>query len=221
MQQRGPFQQPREKQGSDPQESWSIPSTAEGLDVLPARKRHLGDKEGRAQPATSTAVADALLATFQRKARLLLTGESPKACRDGDVPLQASRQAEGQHRWGLSVILCLAREDLSAPQEAWHRLATGLAVPPRGKAPEPGSSLAWRHPLPLSGDKELKPGRPQQVSGLLRWSRLENRPRAIAGSSGEGSATSQREAGDGRGSRRAPQSSRSAEGVTSCESRPS
>lgn len=62
--------------------------------------------------------------------------------------------------------------------------ATGLAVLPHSTAPEPGSSLAWRHALPSSGDKESKPGGPQQGSGLPRQSRLESQPRGTACSSG-------------------------------------
>lgn len=163
------------------------------------------------QGRTSSAIACALPAAFQMKVQLLVTAESPKACRDRDVPLQRDG-ADG----GLSTILCLVRKDLSAPWEARHRLATGLAVPPRGTVPEPGSSLAWRHPLPLSGDKESKPGGPQQDLGLLRRSRLgeqlalweaqphpSTRPGTLLKSPTELPAGSQ------------------PEGVTSCESRPS
>lgn len=87
--------------------------------------------------------------------------------------------------------------------------ATGLAVLPHSTAPEPGSSLAWRHPLPSSGDKESKPGGPQQGSGLLGQSRPESRPRRTACSS-RGSATTEHEAEEGCCSWRAPQSSRPA-----------
>lgn len=45
--------------------------------------------------------------------------------------------------------------------------AISLAVPPCSVATEPGFSLAWRHLLPLSGDKELKPGGSWKGSGLL------------------------------------------------------
>lgn len=190
--------------------AWPVPAAQRETGLRPPGKlehfqhsRGVGRAPGEGgqsarQGRTSSAIACAFPAAFQMKAQLLVTGESPKACRDRDVPLQTSRQAEGQRRWGLSMILCLVREDLSSPWEAQHRLATGLAVPPRGTAPEPGSGLAWRHPLPLSGDKELKPGGPQQDLGLLGWSRLESQPGGT-GHSLESLATSQHEAKDASG----------------------
>lgn len=186
------FQQPGEKRAQTPGKAGAFPAQP---------------RQGK----TSSAIPCALPAAFHTKAQLLVTGESPKACRDRDAPLETSHQAEGQHGWGLNTILCLAREDLGAPEEARHKLATGLAVPPRGVVPEPGSSLAWRHPLPSSGDKELELGGPRQDLGFLGQSGLESWP---GGNSSLFRSTRSRMV-------LLPGSSQpSAEGITACESRP-
>lgn len=119
--------------------TWPVPAARRETGLRPPGKpecfqhsRGVGwapgeEAQSARQGRTNSAIACVLPAAFQMKAQLLVTGKSPKARRDRDIPLQTSSQAEGQRRWGLSMILCLAREELSTPWEAWHRLLVWLS----------------------------------------------------------------------------------------------
>lgn len=177
LQQRGPFQQPGEKRGSDPQETRSVSSTAKGLDGLLARKCSLRGKEGQ------TAIACVLPAAFLNEGSALGHWKVPKS-----TPRQRYSTADIQPSRGTAQV-GFKYDFVSGEGRSKHSLggmaqATGLAVLPHSTAPEPGSSLAWRHPLPSSGDKESKLGGPQQGSGLPGQSRVESQPRGTACSSG-------------------------------------
>lgn len=198
--------------------TWPVPAARRETGLRPPGKpecfqhsRGVGwapgeEAQSARQGRTNSAIACVLPAAFQMKAQLLVTGKSPKARRDRDIPLQTSSQAEGQCRWGLSMILCLAREELSTPWEAWHRLLVWLSYPtarPQNRAP------VWHrgtrcHRVGTRNQSREGPSRAQGSSDRAGWKASPGEQLVLQ------EAQPEQEAEEGCCSWRAPQSSRPA-----------